>query len=232
MGAGYINPGDFNPAAVPDYTAAALEGTQAGQQMAQAAALRGIDMNDPASVNKGMGAVVRAGGIETASALANLGFLRFQQQAAIQGYQQAGDLFSGGGGQGAPAATAAPSGPTPDEQQAMSAQQMAHAQQVAQFGKTSADQLLSIQDPVLRRLRLTPSQRKPSRWASPTHSCKARWVTFPMSIFPASRPTTAHGSSIQRWGEPEPAPCRTCIRQPKPSPKPPIHSRTQMSSSS
>ena len=140
-----INPSaDQQP--YPDFTGAVSQGTQVGQQMAAASALRGIDINDPASVNKGMGALVRAGATDQASALANLGFLRFQQQAAIQGYGDAASLFSGQSSAGGPQ-----SPPAAPDQSAMSAEQMADAQQVAQFGKTSADQLLSIKDPQLRQ---------------------------------------------------------------------------------
>jgi hypothetical protein len=80
-----------------DYVPSALEGLQAGQQMGAISALHHIDINDPNSVNTGIGALVRSGAADQASALMNLNITRnlfsqmpdFMQQATAMPGQTA-----------------------------------------------------------------------------------------------------------------------------------------------
>lgn len=102
---------NWGAAPVPqDYTAAALEGAQAGQAQRGISALQGIDLNDPDSLNKGIGNLVRAGAADQASALMGLQI----QRSALQGLPA---LFAKLGAlndppQSAPTAAAPPQGPT------------------------------------------------------------------------------------------------------------------------
>jgi hypothetical protein len=66
-------PVNWGAAPVPqDYTKSALEGAEAGQAQRGISALQGIDLNDPDSLNKGIGNLVRAGAADQASALIGL----------------------------------------------------------------------------------------------------------------------------------------------------------------
>ena len=74
---------NWGAAPVPqDYTAAALEGAQAGQAQRGISALQGIDLNDPDSLNRGIGNLVRAGAADQASALMGLQLKRTAVQMA------------------------------------------------------------------------------------------------------------------------------------------------------
>lgn len=55
-----------------DYIPSAVEGAQAGQTLRGISALQGIDINNPDSLNKGIGNLVRAGAADQASALMGL----------------------------------------------------------------------------------------------------------------------------------------------------------------
>ena len=107
----------FNPAAdqlpYTDFTAAALEGAQAGQAQRGISALQGIDLNDPNSVNRAMTGLVRAGAGQMGSAITQLQLDRMAVDMAPKVLAHLLTLGNRGAPKAATAATPAQAPSTP-----------------------------------------------------------------------------------------------------------------------
>lgn len=126
------------------------QGVKTGQTQRAADAFAGLDINDPASTNHALAALVKAGAVDQAGAVQSLGFSRYvigQKTGAISGLDS---LYGGSSDQtpeAAPPATANPTAPPPAP---LTPAQQAHAQAVMGFAKDSVDDLLGIADPAER----------------------------------------------------------------------------------
>jgi len=138
---------DWGAAPVPqDYTAAALQGVQTGQAVRAASALQGINFDDPDSLNKGIGNLVRAGAADQAKALIGLQLQRFETSGRMQSAADAADIYGSPPTQPSgsiPAAPTAPTGPTPD--------QIAQRTSVINAAQTGIKAIMGESDPTLRK---------------------------------------------------------------------------------
>lgn len=129
-----------------DFVPSALEGAQAGQAMRGISALQGIDINNPDSVNQGIGSLVRSGAFEQGSALMGLNLQRFKNQAFINTFQN--NPFTGDQSQ------QQPQGGAPQQQPTQAAQptpeQAAQRVKVMQTAKAGIDAAINANDPTLR----------------------------------------------------------------------------------
>ncbi len=135
--------GALGPNIVQTQQDSALKGLDLGQKMATFNALRGINLNDPGSVDKGIQGLIHVGALDQASAALNLGFQRYVIGARTQAVGSLMNALSGSGGD-----MGQPDNGQP--QQSDQTQAQATPQQIAQqrafitFGKQSADELASV----------------------------------------------------------------------------------------
>lgn len=142
---------------------AANQGFMQGQRQAVMSALRGVDLDNPDTVNSAISGLIHANAADQASALMGLNIARTGYQM-LPGYLSAFNQAAGAGQSsptaqapavsGAPSANAAPSAPNPAPQGSNPADvgltdhpfgmDMAHAKGTFDLAKNAADQLLTI----------------------------------------------------------------------------------------
>lgn len=98
--------GALLPGPAPSTTEALSKGTAVQQQVRLANALRGVDINNPSSVDQGITAAIQNGALEQANALSNLNFTR-SMRAQLPSLSALASRY-GGGSQSSAAPTQAP----------------------------------------------------------------------------------------------------------------------------